>query len=646
MFCDKKLKPGKQRHNKLAIYGFDIETCNKNREFLCASLYKDDNNKWIFYSPEEFIKFIKSGLIKNAVIAATNLSFDFFGTFFSRDECQRFNFLFRGSNLLFARTYMHDGDFRSKWHKDFRNKIVFLDTMNYARIGVNEMGEILRLPKLSKPEFLGDRPVNDMEWMEMTDYNMRDAEISCKFVKFLYSVFDELGATPKMTIASTAMSLFRNKFLKEEYDVHHHSYLKKEFLAYYGGRTEAFSRGKIRNYKFYDVNSLYPAVMRMSFPNPDSMQVCRNDMTKINKYPGISHVEVFVPESDYPVLPYRTKDKLLFPHGTFAGWYVHEEIRHAVSHGAVVKKIYETHYYTKSCYPFKEYVDALYSLRLKYKQEGSAMEYVVKILLNSLYGKFAQRYLGRDNWQPIESIKFDELDNCEIVGRFVRIVKDGEPSNFCFPLWAAHITAYARIYLHKLMMEAHPVYVDTDSLMTRQEMPVSNDLGGLKMEGFIVHGFIVKPKMYALYGDFGVKKGRMMTEKVKIKGLGIKMLYDNFDDFMQNPKIVYDKFATFKESVRRGFLPNEIHQVSKEFSLNDDKRLWPDDFSSRFEVSRPVELIDGISMKEVLKEGERYEAEKLQEEMEVLERTDTFDSIGHDIGRKEFLENEVFMELQ
>ncbi len=47
----------------------------------------------------------------------------------------------------------------------------------------------------------------------MDIYNLKDSEISYKFMRFLFDSFEELGASPKMTIASTSMSLFKNKFL-------------------------------------------------------------------------------------------------------------------------------------------------------------------------------------------------------------------------------------------------------------------------------------------------------------------------------------------------------------------------------------------------------------------------------------------------
>ena len=630
------LKPGKQRFNRLKIYGFDVETYDENRGFVCASLYYDDNNKWIFYSQREFIDFLKLGILRNVIIACTNLSFDFFQSFFNEDEVMNFNFLFRGSNLLYAKTYLKDGVFVKRWDRKCRDKIVFIDTSNYARLKVEKMGSILNIPKLEKPDFLGEFPKSESEWAELKDYNMRDSEISCKFLRFLYSEFENLGATPKLTIASTAMSLFRNKYLDRCYERHDKDILEKEFLAYYGGRTEAFARGRVEDCNFYDINSLYPYVMRMELPDPESMHISFKDSDEfLRKYNGISHVSVECPHDlKYPLLPFRTKTKLLFPSGSFEGWYVNAELRKALQLGYKIVKVFESHYYTKSCFPFRGYVDDLYKRRLEFGK-SSPMGFVVKLLLNSLYGKFGQKFKDRDNWEP-NDLSFKEIQeskNLEVVGRFVRIVKDCRPANFCVPLWASHITCYARLLLYDYIVECEPYYVDTDSVMTKKSLVCGDGLGMMKLEGSVSYGIVVKPKMYALRGVFGDD-----VEKVKVKGLGLKLAFDNFLDLIDKPDVVYKKFSTFKEAIRRGLVPGELADVKKSFGLEDSKREWKGVFDPEcLEFSRPVVLVEGLCREELLCLRDRFECERVFE-------GDVLDSKGVDVGDGEFVDNEAWFE--
>jgi hypothetical protein len=241
------------------------------------------------------------------------------------------------------------------------------------------------LPKLEQPSFLGKRPSTPMENIELIEYNLRDSQITYDFMKFLINSFEDLGATFKITLPSTAMSLFRNRFLKETYYVLDDNILLEQFESYYGGRTEAFKRGKIEDYNYYDFNSLYPSVMESEvYPQPNSLRITNENTTDyIINYDGVSEVDIFIPYMKYPPLPHRTDEgRVIFPHGNISGWYTHVELRYCLSLGCKIKKVYKTQYFNESCRPFKDYVNTLYKLRQKYQKQNSPLELVIKLFLN------------------------------------------------------------------------------------------------------------------------------------------------------------------------------------------------------------------------------------------------------------------------
>ena len=224
------------------------------------------------------------------------------------------------------------------------------------------------------------------------------------------------------------------------------------------------------------------------------------------------------------------------------------------------------------------------------------MEYVVKITMNSLYGKFGQRFLDRDNWVHESQLKIVDLTNAdsfERKGDFVRINKAySAPSAFCIPIWASYVAAYGRIKLHRAIVVTNPIYCDTDSLITKETLVESNKLGELKLEMRIKEGIVVRPKFYALVSESD-------EEYVKIKGLGLRLTFFDFMTLIKSPlnelgktkAVKYAKFAKFKESLRRGFIPNEIIQVQKEFSLEDEKRTWSGMFKvEELQCSVPLEM--------------------------------------------------------
>jgi len=595
------LKPTKQGNIiKPTIYGFDIETYDRNKKFLCASLVGEsfptgEKNIKFFTSKHDLIKELKRDQYRNSFIVASNLSFDFFGTFFNTEDLRKFNILERGSDLLCASTYIENGDFTKTPIYTTRNKLHFIDTFNFAPLSVEKWGKVLekagmKIPKLEKPSFLGKKPKNKKEWEIMKRYNIRDSEISREAYMFLINGFIELGATPKKTIASTSMSLFKNRFLKEQYFRMPERIIERLHDAYYGGRTETFSRGHCKNLKYYDINSLYPSVMRNKFPDPNSWRYnMKNTIKYIKEFDGVSHVTIEAPYMKYPLLPLRIKNKVIFPYGVFSGCYSNIELRKALKLGYKIKKVYHNIYFKKYCYPFKDYVNTLYKLRLKYKEQDSPMELIVKLALNSLYGKFAQKY--KDKTSIIFSPTLKELGEYKhierIEGRDIfRCKKDHDIPPFAIPIWALYTTAYGRLELYNYITKHNALYCDTDSIITKDVLSESKELGKMKLELSIKEAVLVRPKFYGLISDNG-------QEITKIKGLNKQLHFKNFIelDKVLSEKIV--KFMKFKECLRRkkGFIPNELVSMVKIFSLEDDKRNWQNPFKvDQFQESTPRKI--------------------------------------------------------
>lgn len=584
------LRRTSQRINKKRLYGFDIETYGKENKFYCASVWNENFSR-TYMTVFDFYDDMISGVYNDSIIVATNLGFDFFGTFFGKDYIKDFNTLFRGSDLLTAKTYVYNNRLNKKSNRH-KNSITFLDTMNYAQMSVEKLGEMLKIPKMKKPACLGKKPRNKKEKDYLIKYNMRDAEISCRALYFLYATFESLGASPKLTLSSTAMSLFKNRYLKREYWRHREDVLIEQFEGYYGGRTEAFKRGNVKDMRYYDINSLYPFVMLNRYPDPNTLRTNHKDTLEyIKKYEGMSKVKVTCPYMRYPLLPYRFKDgdtksapmKLLFPCGTFEGWHTHVELRHALKLGYTIDKVYKCHYYLKTCRPFSGYVRDMYKKRLEYKSKGSPMEKVVKILMNGLYGKFGQKFQDKENLIPFnhtpeELARFDWFEH---VGDFIRIKEDRIPASFCIPIWASYVTSYGRLELYKYLTRYRAYYCDTDSVTIKGSIPENKELGGVKCEIRIKRGVIIKPKFYA---HVGVN----FKDHVRVKGVGVRMNFKDFGKLVTSRKVSYTKFIKVRESLRRKKLPNEVIDVVKELDLEDTKREWHDKYDGTLQDSEPV----------------------------------------------------------
>lgn len=168
--------------------------------------------------------------------------------------------------------------------------------------------------------------------------------------------------------------------------------------AYYGGRFEVTTIGKVGSTIWeYDINSAYPAAM-LQLPCPIHGRWKRfrseNELDPSSVY--ISDISFRHPYRSFLCgFPIREKARLYFPE-MGQGIYWSPEINAARKIGAEVR-INGGYYYSRecSCQPF-QWVNALYETR---KQLGKQTEgYPIKLGLNGLYGKFAQR-IGAAPWR-------------------------------------------------------------------------------------------------------------------------------------------------------------------------------------------------------------------------------------------------------
>lgn len=589
----KKLYPKrKDQRSKYKIIGFDVETHTEENLFYMGGLYNEDHSFDYFYDQEEMIKHILSNKYHNKIISATNLGFDFNALFYNTPYWAKFKIIQVHSKLI-ACIYNP--------HKDL--KITFIDTLNYVPFSVKIMGNILKIPKLKSPSCLGRLPVNEEEEEELLIYNKRDCEVTKKFMDFLQNGFyDYLGGELKLTVASTSMDIFQRNFLR--YPISHEiNYLKNEtekefkdflFSGYYGGRTETFTRGKINNMYCYDVNSLYPSVMINEYPYPKSITRVEDPEIEFFKYMGISNVDVYCPPMKYPYLPKKDK-KLIFPTGYFSGTYTHFELQKAIKLGYKILKINKQYIYKKSFYPFKKFIYSMYNKRIEYKKQNSPVELLYKLVMNSSYGKFAQKRMQDIQFIDLESMNDNEKFNFATMkeNKKFNINDDGKgfildelecESSFVIPIFSIYTTAYARDVLYNYLFKYNALYCDTDSITTSIKIPESLELGKMKLEYDIIEGVLIKPKMY-MYKV--IEKG-IVKDVIKLKGVPTKTK-EVMDQIIKGGIISYTKFSKLRESLRGNYRPNTIKVVKKSIDLEDTKRVWVKSFDPfSIEESTPL----------------------------------------------------------
>lgn len=443
---------------------------------------------------------------------------------------------------------------------------------------------MLKYPKLEKPEYLGQRePETLKEKLYFRKYAMRDAEICYKASKMILNEFN----TWRTTCAGLAIRVYRRDFCRIRKFPNYRNTVNDKFrLAYHGGRTECFIRGiNLETIKQYDINSLYPFVMKTKqYPNVLKRFKTKHDVNL--DYEGIAHV-ILSCEHDFPPICIKRQfedktEKLVFPSGSYEGWFTYPELRTVEEHNlGQIRKVFESFEWKETFNPFDKYVDHFYNLKEQATKQDSPKKHFYKIILNGTYGKFGEH----------GSVKFLVFNGEEIVSE--SFMDERKAWYHSVPL-AAYITAYARLenwqYL-RIMKPERLYYTDTDCFATAEDLSryCGSKLGQLKVEGTANNGdaCFIRAKFY------------MFNDSIKLKGFSVidkpavlkQAIYKN--DFSRQEH----RILKILDAQRLKMLPLTDCYITKKFSVEDDgKRIYdlklsPQDLLFSQSLSKPLTLV-------------------------------------------------------
>lgn len=254
-------------------------------------------------------------------------------------------------------------------------------------------------------------------------------------------------------------------------------------FAYAGGRFELFRLGHTDEKVYqYDIRSAYPCAIA-------TLPSLANARWHHQVSPNFDHrlFAVWRIEYDnwtpYTVLnagPLFHRDwagRVAYPQ-TVSGWYWTPEATLIANdpNATIVECWYCEH---DDDWPFA-WVKDLYNERQRRKAQGDPSEKGLKLALNSLYGKMAQR-LGWEYGRPLPA--FHQLE------------------------WAGWVTSYTRMSLYVAMREAgrNLIATETDSVFTTQPLPNLNVGTGLGEWELTEHDWITYLQSGTYWTDKGAK---------------------------------------------------------------------------------------------------------------------------------------------
>jgi len=408
--------------------------------------------------------------------------------------------------------------------KRWTQTLQMMDNCNLFPGSVASWGKSLGFPKLPRPPYKAD----DVEWWP---YCTRDVEIMVELWGQWRKFIDEhkLG-TFRVTIGSQAFGGFRHGYMHNRIEIHDDpEAVKLERAAYLGGRTEPFYVGHLEGQNLFklDVNSMYPYVM-YEHEYPTRLHGLGNELSLaglsslLEKHAVIADVDV---EIDEPVYPVKEDGKNVYPVGVLRTSLCTPELSYALKRGWIQQVHSFAVYRTRRI--FYWYVEHFYALKRQYGDDRDWLRrQLVKLLLNSLYGKFGQSgyedsLIGTADPGRLEvSYGMDMTTHTRFTiytagGSVIKQARSGEGFN-SFVAIAAHVTAYARMHLWSLIKQAgrrNVYYCDTDSVITNETGLASlrdwmdpDRLGYLKVEETATTLEIRAPKDYD-FGEHTVRKG-------------------------------------------------------------------------------------------------------------------------------------------
>ena len=255
----------------------------------------------------------------------------------------------------------------------------------------------------------------------------------------------------------------------------------------------------------------------------------------------------------------RSREGTVYPRGEWTGWYVGEELLHAMRRGVRVR-VLQGYEFIESCDPFRTYVRGMF--RRKQRARGGART-MFKLLLNALYGKFGQQGLTV-RAMPVarfQALSVAPLDWREWNGIII-FTQDGVPPVWSNMVWPAFVTARARMRLADEIerVEAaggRPLYCDTDSVIFEGPGPryieKARRIGQMERRGVYRQMLIVGKKEYAL--DAG--RGRW---EFHAKGIP----WSEREAYLKTGRATFRRPVKMRESGRIGVPAGVWREVTKE----------------------------------------------------------------------------------
>jgi len=579
-----KSKNNKKERFGIKCHAFDTETLHGYCKLLAC-----DNGEYVLIdkktkSPEQtLLKFLCKRKFRNTLNFFYNIDYDVAAIFkyLPRKNIEELMYLTKTHYKNFDITYIPRKCLLIQHNK---NTVKYFDLWQYYHMSLEKAASTYLNGEHKDPmdrELLG---TSERYWKEHLDdiikYCIQDCVLTRKLAEILQHKLNEIGISfdDPYSTGTIAIKYTRNyydfpRFRLYDWDVY-------AYMAYFGGRFEVVRKGYFDKVYINDINSAYPYQLTNLI---DTSRGKWHKTTTLDEDADLGFYKIIIEKSDdsliqpfcfrssaglvyYPrcekILHYATLDEILFALNNY-------DIEITILDGWV---FYADEYY----YPFA-FLHHIYNKRKEVKKSDPVLQLILKIIMNSLYGKFAEKV-------PIylESSLQNATDFIKIDGKSIPVAKYIRPGNVFNPVYAAYITARTRLMLleHAHKHEDNIVAMFTDSILsTKNFISSSSELGGwdLENEG---EALIVGCGVYTIRNDECIK--------TRLRGIHVKNSLDLIKVAEENKnkteiELSWNKAIKPKETLMfcnkyDVEMINHIIPYSKHISVRmDRKRRWFND---------------------------------------------------------------------
>lgn len=254
---------------------------------------------------------------------------------------------------------------------------------------------------IAPPELIGRMKLERGTWDEsdldrMREYCLEECTYLARLVELLQRQHEAIGLNPKVWHGpgSTAGCLLKKRSIDDHLAKPADGVQFAAECAYFGGRFEHSLIGERSHVYAYDVRSAYPHAIRTELPCLAHGRWVRQKRAPKDGDTALVRYRVRdIGDRVWGPLPCRLADgSIVWPRGGSTGWAWGREFQAASEYWTGVEYLRDAWVWKQECHcqPFT-FIDELYQWRISRPENKQ----VVKLALNSMYGKIAQRIESR-----------------------------------------------------------------------------------------------------------------------------------------------------------------------------------------------------------------------------------------------------------